>query len=99
MYVNKIQKRIVDALYKLDSKYKNIVFVNRLSYKQARGPTVARFLIQQKYNQEQYYLQIDAHTLLEKDWDLKLINTLKELPPKSCLTQYLPDYQIGSTKD
>ena len=88
-----------DALSKLDPKYKGIVFINRVSYKDARGPTRARFLIQQKYNQEEYYLQIDAHTLFEKDWDLKLINTLKELPPKSCLTQYLPSYERGEIKN
>jgi len=88
----------VDAEYQLENKYKNIVFVDRISYKVARGPTRARFVIQQKYSGEEYYLQIDSHTIFEKDWDLKLVNTLQELPPKSCLTQYLPDYDIGQDK-
>jgi len=82
--------------YKLDPKYNNIIKVIKLSYKDARGPTLARYLIQQQYNKEEYYLQIDSHTLVEKEWDLKLINTLNSLPNKSCLTQYLPDYEIGS---
>tara|TARA_B100001093_G_C26859833_1_gene1029423 strand:- start:912 stop:2138 length:1227 start_codon:yes stop_codon:yes gene_type:complete len=82
--------------YKLDSKYKNIIKVIKMNYKNARGPTLARFLIQQLYNKEEYYLQIDSHTLFEKNWDLKLINTINNLPYKSCLTQYLPDYEIGS---
>ena len=43
-------------------------------------------------------MQIDSHTIFEKDWDSKLIQTLNELPPKSCLTQYLPDYNIGEFK-
>jgi hypothetical protein len=84
--------------YNLDPIYKNIIQVIRMSYKNARGPTLARFLIQQRYSGEEYYMQIDSHTLFEKNWDYKLINTIKNLPPKSCLTQYLPDYEIGSFK-
>ena len=84
--------------YKLESIYFPIIKTINLSYKDARGPTWARFLIQQEYEAEQYYLQIDSHTIFEKDWDLKLIKSLNSLPPKSCLTQYLPDYNIGSFK-
>ena len=82
--------------HKLNPIYNSIINAFNMSYKDARGPTLARFLIQQRYAGEQYYLQIDSHTLFEKDWDIKLINSLKELPPKSCLTQYLPDYDIGT---
>lgn len=84
--------------YNLDPIYKSIIRVIRMSYKNARGPTLARFLIQQQYSGEEYYMQIDSHTIFEKDWDYKLINTINNLPPKSCLTQYLPDYQIGTFK-
>jgi len=85
----------LDCLYKLPSQFAQLVKVIRLDYTQARGPTVARFLIQQQYEGEEYYMQIDSHTIVEKDWDSKLINTLQNLPSRSCLTQYLPDYQIG----
>jgi hypothetical protein len=84
--------------HELNPMFKSIIKSINMSYKDARGPTWARFLIQQKYAGEQYYLQIDSHTLFEKDWDTKLINSLNELPSKSCLTQYLPDYEIGTTK-
>lgn len=82
----------------LNPMFKPIINAFGMSYKDARGPTWARFLIQQKYSGEQYYLQIDSHTLFEKDWDTKLINSLNQLPSKSCLTQYLPDYEIGTSK-
>jgi len=88
----------IDALYNLPDEYKSIVFVNRISYLDARGPTYARYLIQQNYNSEEYYLQIDSHTLVEKDWDYKLKKSLRKLPDNSCLTQYLPDYEIGQNK-
>ena len=86
------------CLYNLDTKYLSIINLIQLSYKDARGPTYARYLIQQQYNSEEYYLQIDSHTIFEKSWDTKLKKTLNELPNKSCLTQYLPDYEIGKTK-
>lgn len=84
--------------YNLDKKFNNIIKCIKLDYRNARGPTWARFLIQQEYNSEEYYLQIDSHTQFEPDWDLKLINSLNTLPNKSCLTQYLPHYEIESNK-
>ena len=88
----------------ISQKYKEIIKILKIDYSKARGPTWARFLIQQQYAGEEYYLQIDSHTLFEKNWDTKLINTLNYLNQqnnsknKCCLTQYLPDYQIGSFK-
>ena len=87
-----------DCLKYIDKEYLSNIEVIRLSYKEARGPTWARFLIQQKYNGEEFYMQIDSHTIFEKDWDTKLIKTLNELPNKSCLTQYLPHYDINQFK-
>jgi len=84
-----------DCIHDIDEKYLTNMNIIRLSYKDARGQTWARFLIQQKYTGEEYYMQIDSHTIFEKDWDSKLIKTLNELPDKSCLTQYLPHYKIG----
>ena len=81
-----------------NEKYSNLIEVIRLKYTDAKGPTYARFLIQQQYNNEEYYLQIDSHTVFEKDWDIKLIETLNNLPPKSCITQYLPEYNMDNKK-
>ena len=60
----------------------------------ARGPCWARYLIQQKWQGEQYYLQIDSHTRFVKDWDLKLKADLSTLPPLSCLSNYVSTFDI-----
>jgi len=85
----------------IDSKFKDIIKILNIDFSKARGPTWARFLIQQQYSGEEYYLQIDSHTLFEKNWDSKLIHSLNYLQykngtHKNCLTQYLPDYKIGT---
>lgn len=63
-------------------------------YTKAKGPVWARYLIQQFYDQEEYYLQIDAHSRFVKNWDTKLKHMLRLLPDKSVLTQYPPIYSI-----
>jgi [Skp1-protein]-hydroxyproline N-acetylglucosaminyltransferase len=60
----------------------------------ARGPCWARFLIQQEWTGEQYFLQIDSHMRFEQDWDFHCINDIKHLPEKSCLTNYPPNYNL-----
>ena len=87
----------IDCLYKLPRKYHSIINIINLYYLEARGPTKARYLIQKEYSCEEYYLQIDSHTLFKKNWDIKLKNTLNILPKKSCLTQYLPEYDTTNT--
>ena len=81
----------IDCLYRLNKKYHSIIKIINLNYLEARGPTKARYLIQQKYSREEYYLQIDSHTFFLKHWDTILKRTLNKLPNKSCLTQYLPE--------
>lgn len=66
----------------------------RMSYKKARGPCWARYLIQQEWKSEEYYLQIDSHTRFVKDWDKKLITMVKSLPYKSCLSNYVSTFNI-----
>ena len=90
-------KNDIDAL-KGNELYKNQIKIIRLDYLEAKGPTYARHLIQQKYNSEEFYLQIDSHTLFEKDWDTKLIDSINDLPEKSCITQYLPEYNRNTKK-
>jgi len=40
--------------------------IERLNYTEARGPTYARWRIQQKWSGEEYFLQVDAHTRMIK---------------------------------
>lgn len=82
----------IDCLYNINSKYHSIIKVINVNYLDAKGPTKARYIVQQEYNGEEYYLQIDSHTRFKKNWDYILKNTINKLPPKSCLTQYLPDF-------
>ena len=65
-----------------------------MNSKDARGPCWARYLIQQHWEGEQYYLQIDSHTRFVQSWDTKLRQDIKTLPEKSCLSNYVSTYDI-----
>lgn len=69
--------------------------IERLSYLAARGPTWARWRIQKKWDGEEYYLQVDAHTRMVKGWDTILKGELANCPSsKPVLTQYPLEYDI-----
>jgi [Skp1-protein]-hydroxyproline N-acetylglucosaminyltransferase len=70
----------------------------KLSDRDARGPCWARYLIQQQWNGEQYFLQIDSHMRFEQNWDEKCLNDLKNLPLKSCLSNYVSNYNLKEGK-
>jgi len=65
-----------------------------LSDREARGPCWARYLIQQKWSGEEYFLQIDSHMRFVQDWDMKCIKDLSSLPDKSCLTNYVANFDL-----
>ena len=50
-----------------------------LHYKDAKGPTWARYLCSTLYKGEDFFLQIDSHTLFVKDWDEKCIDMIVSL--------------------
>lgn len=57
--------------------------------------------MQALYDQsEEYYLQIDSHMRLVKNWDLLLIEYLNQCPnpDKSILTVYPRSYKKGQTE-
>jgi hypothetical protein len=70
------------------------IILETVSYEKAMGPNWARYLIQKKWDNQEYYLQIDSHTMFVKDWDTILIKMLTTLPELSVLTQYPPEYDI-----
>lgn len=76
---------------------KSQVKVLHTNYKNAKGPVWARYIIQQKYNNEEYYMQIDSHSRLVSGWDTILKNMLNLLPEPSVLTQYPPEYKRDKT--
>lgn len=55
----------------------------RLHHTDARGPTYARHLCASLWNGEKYFLQLDSHMRLVKNWDEKLVGMLKKLQVKS----------------
>lgn len=71
-----------DCLINIDNKFKTNIRIIRISYKEAKGPTYARFLCSSLWDGEEYYFQIDSHTTFSKDWDEKLINMIKEIKEK-----------------
>ncbi len=74
--------------------------IERLSYHSARGPTWARWRIQQEWNGEEYFLQIDAHTRMIPSWDTILKEQLEQCPSsKPILTQYPLEYDIVQKKE
>lgn len=77
-----------------------ITKIQRLNHLQAKGPTWARWRIQQEWSGEEYFLQIDAHTRMIPHWDTILKEQLALCPSlKPVLTQYPLEYNIVDTKD
>jgi len=76
-----------------DTKGAEIIKI-QMSDREARGPCWARYLIQQKWKGEQYFLQIDSHMRFVQDWDQKCIDQLALIPHKSCLTNYVSNYNL-----
>ncbi len=68
------------------------VLVIKDHFSLAKGPTYARSIIQKKYNNEEYYLQIDSHMRTIKNWDTILKHMLDLVPEPAVLTQYPPEY-------
>jgi hypothetical protein len=75
-----------------DSRFKFI----KVPYEKSKGTCWARNLIQDLYDGETYYLQLDSHHRFSKDWDMTLIKMLKSLKKKGhkkpLLTTYLPGF-------
>jgi len=63
-------------------KYKNNIRIIRIPYYDAKGPVYARYLCACLLENEDYFLQIDSHTVFIKNWDeicISMINEIKSL--------------------
>jgi hypothetical protein len=78
--------------FKNDSRFKII----DVPYEYSKGACWARNFIQELYNNETYYLQLDSHHRFAQDWDDTLIKMFKSLVKKGhkkpLLTSYLPSF-------
>jgi len=68
-------------------------YANQIRYEHvetifSRGPCWARTRIQELFEDEDYYLQIDSHTLFIEKWDQILINALEEIKKLGKSSEY-----------
>jgi hypothetical protein len=67
-----------------------------INHRDSLGVCWARHKIQEKYEGEEYYLQLDSHHRFAKDWDVTLKDNLNYLrctgTKKPVLSSYLPSY-------
>ena len=61
------------------------ITIIKMHYTQARGPAFARYLCTQVIRDEEYFLQIDAHTRFYDNWDDMAIQCLKECNDKKAI--------------
>jgi [Skp1-protein]-hydroxyproline N-acetylglucosaminyltransferase len=69
----------------------------------AAGPCPARAIIQERlYRGERYYFQIDAHMRFSPNWDVRLVEDLKNLEKiyrRPIITDYPPGYKSAVSDD
>jgi multiple antibiotic resistance protein len=71
---------------------------------EAKGPTWARYLCTTLMNNEDYFLQIDSHTLFEPGWDVTLIDMMNDIKKNTSskdviISHYPPIYEDYDKKD
>jgi hypothetical protein len=86
------------------AQYTSNVSTIRLKNFEAKGPTWARYLCTTLMNDEDYFFQIDSHTLFEKGWDLTLMKMIDEIKQNTeskdvVLSHYPPNYQEYENKN
>eukprot|EP00397_Hematodinium_sp_SG-2012_P021576 GEMP01022301.1.p1 GENE.GEMP01022301.1~~GEMP01022301.1.p1 ORF type:complete len:528 (+),score=82.94 GEMP01022301.1:181-1764(+) len=73
-----------------------------MDYREARGPSYARAIIQQRlFSGEHYYLQLDSHSRMVSSWDEELIRELAmcAVCAKPILTTYPASYEVAEDYD
>ena len=78
--------------------YQNNIRTINLAHFEAKGPTWARYLCTTLMQNEDYFLQIDSHTLFDKDWDAKLVSMVSDIKANTTskdvvLSHYPPIYE------
>lgn len=77
----------------------NRITYNKMHMKEARGAGYARKLCMEMYDGEDFFFQIDSHTRLAQNWDVRLITMLENAQEiadnkKIILSQFPAPYQI-----
>lgn len=76
----------------------------RLKDYEAKGPTWARYLCASLFNNQDYFFQVDSHTLFEKGWDVILMSMIDEIKRNTgshdvVLSHYPPNYDDYGNKN
>jgi hypothetical protein len=85
-----------------DLPYKNNINYVRIDPQYARGACWARHIVQTLYNNEDYYFQIDAHTIFDPNWDKRFIDQMELLQQyhnKPVITGFPHVFNIDSNLD
>lgn len=80
-------------------EWKKNIRVLRLSHKEARGPTYARYLCSQLYDDEDYFMQIDSHCLFVKNWDQKAIDMVDQVESQTASKKVVLSHYPAEYKD
>lgn len=72
------------------TEYNDRIKIVRLKDTDAKGPTYARYICSKLYDGQDYFMQIDSHTKMTKDWDKNLISMIPL--KKAVLTCYPNDW-------
>lgn len=87
-----------ETLAKVQSTFPQIEIIF-IPFKEGKGVSFARHLIQQKVENEPYYLQLDSHHRMVNNWDILCFEMYFSLPnKKKLLTSYLPIYDPENPK-
>jgi hypothetical protein len=90
----------IDKTREIIAKWESQMRIIKLPHYEAKGPTWARYLCSRLWDNEDYYLQIDSHTKLIKDWDEKLIKMVENIPyEKSVISHYPPMIEDYTTEN
>ncbi len=71
-----------------DLEFKEQIRYEHVEALLSRGPCWARARIQALFNNEDFYLQIDSHTLFDENWDQKLIDALLTIEKRGNISSY-----------
>ncbi|MBS0185104.1 MAG: hypothetical protein JSS34_01930 [Proteobacteria bacterium] len=87
---------------KIDPKFQKNISLNSVPAEDARGPAAARYHASHLYKNEDFFLEIDAHTRLTPHWDTQLLKMWHKLEqekgPKVILTVYPLEWDPATDK-
>ena len=77
--------------------------LTKMHPRDAKGAGFARAIAMSSYNKQDYYLQIDSHTVFESDWDRKCIDQLSKAQKiannnKVILSYFPPPFYVEQNK-